>query len=228
MVLKNIRFDTDNAGEDLIMGNMAFEFEQALKNMDRVTAQQIIDTASATCGAISCVDQVVLPALERIGRQWEKGAASLALVYMSGCICEELVDRILPPASPQRIRQPKTAIAVLEDFHVLGKSIIYSVLRASGIEVQDFGTVNVEQLVNRTIENDIKILLISVLMFASARRIKDVCNQLKARGAETQVIVGGAPFRMDDQLWNEVGADAVGTSTTEALHVTQKMIKALS
>ena len=210
------------------MESFAGEFERALKNMDRVTAQQIIDTACATSSAMLCVDQVVLPALEQIGRQWEQGKASLALVYMSGRICEELVDRILPPASPLRIRQPKTAIAILEDFHVLGKSIIYSTLRASGVELQDFGTVDVEQLVDKTIENDIKILLISVLMFASALRIEEVCNQLKARGVATRVIVGGAPFRMDDQLWNEVGADAVGTSSAEALLVTQQMIEVLS
>jgi len=210
------------------METVACEFEQALKNMDRVTAQQIIDTAGTNNSAMICVDQVVLPALEQIGRQWEQGTASLALVYMSGRICEELVDRILPSASPMRVRQPKTAIAILEDFHVLGKSIIYSTLRASGIELQDFGTVDVEQLVDQTIDNDIRILLISVLMFASAKRITDVCDLLKRRGATTRVIVGGAPFRMDDQLWREVGADAVGTSSAEALQVTQQMMEELS
>lgn len=210
------------------MKTIAGEFEQALKNMDRIMAQQILDTAGATNDATLCVDQVILPALERIGLQWEQGKASLALVYMSGHICEELVDRFLPPASPIRIRQPKTAIAILEDFHVLGKSIVYSSLRASGIELEDFGTVDVEQLVNKTIENDIKILLISVLMFASAKRIKEVCDQLKARGVETRVIVGGAPFRMDNRLWREVGADAVGTNTAEALQVTKQIIEELS
>jgi len=210
------------------MQALAFEFEQALKNMDRVTAQQIIEVASADNSAMRCVDQVVLPALEQIGRQWEQGTASLALVYMSGRICEELVDRILPPASAQRSRQPKSAIAILEDFHVLGKSIIYSTLRASGIEAQDFGTVDVEKLVEKTIANDIQILLISVLMFTSAKRIKEVRDQLKTRGAATRMIVGGAPFRMDDQLWREVGADAVGTNSAEALQVTQQMMEALS
>lgn len=210
------------------MQALAFEFEQALRNMDRVTAQQIIDAASADNSAMLSVDRVVLPALEQIGRQWEQGTASLALVYMSGRICEEMVDRILPPASAQRIRQPKSAIAILEDFHVLGKSIIYSTLRASGIEVQDFGTVDVEQLVDKTITNDIQILLISVLMLASAKRIKEVGNQLKARGAMTRIIVGGAPFRMDDQLWREVGADAVGTSSAEALQVTRQLMEKIS
>lgn len=210
------------------MKTIVDEFEEALKNMDRIMAQQLLDTAGATNDTMLCVDQVILPALERIGLQWEQGKASLALVYMSGHICEELVDRFLPPASPTRIRHPKTAIAILEDFHVLGKSIIYSSLRASGIELEDFGTVDVEQLVNKTIENDIKILLISVLMFASAKRIKEVCDQLKARGVATRVIVGGAPFRMDDRLWREVGADAVGTNTAEALQVTQQMIEELS
>ncbi len=210
------------------MQTFACEFEQALRNMDRVKAQQVLDTARATNSAIICVDQIILPALEQIGRQWEQGTASLALVYMSGRICEELADRILPPASPLRVRQPKIAIAILEDFHVLGKSIIYSTLRAGGVELLDFGTVGVEQLVADTIKNNIKILLISVLMFASAKQIKDVCQKLKEQGATTRIIVGGAPFRMDDQLWKEVGADAVGTSSAAALQVTLRMMEGLS
>lgn len=220
--------NSNNTIDKLPLESFAQQFEQALKNMDRVTAQQILAEAGAKMDTPACVDQVVLPALEHIGLRWEQGTASLALVYMSGRICEELVDRILPPASPLRIRQPKTAIAILEDFHVLGKSIIYSTLRAGGIELHDFGTMNVEQLVNKTIENDVRILLISVLMFASAKRVKEVSDQLKVRGATTRIIVGGAPFRMDDQLWKEVGADAVGTDTVKALQVTQQMIEVLS
>lgn len=207
---------------------MENQFEQALLEMDRISARNILEQLSPEKDAMGCVDRIIVPALENIGLKWEMGSIPLAQVYMSGRICENLVDQFLPPVSPLRIEQPATAIAILEDFHTLGKSIVYSALRARGIELKDFGTVDVDELVNKTIESNIKILLISVLMLNSARNIKEVTRQLKEKQVTTKVIVGGAPFRFDDELWVSVGADAVGTNTAEALQATQRMIEELS
>ena len=83
-------------------------------------------------------------------------------------------------------------------------------------------------MIHKVIENDIKILLISVLMFSSASHIEELCNRLKQEHPATRVIVGGAPFRFDSQLWQQVGADAVGTNPEEAIQETFKMIEALT
>lgn len=209
------------------MEKSTVKFIQALLAMDRIEAQQILARMQPENNALKCVDSMILPALEEIGRQWEQGKVPLAQVYMSGRICEELVDQFLPPASPLRTDQPAMAIAILEDFHTLGKAIVYSVLRARGIELADFGTVDADTLVKKTIEGNIRILLISVLMLSSARHIKEVCQHLKQNDPGIRVIVGGAPFRFDDQLWLSIGADAVGKNTAEALQATQKIMEEL-
>ena len=67
----------------------------------------------------------LVPVLEEIGTGWENGTYALSQVYMSGRICEELVDLILPPTDVMRRTQPKIAIATLEDYHMLGKRIVY-------------------------------------------------------------------------------------------------------
>jgi len=204
------------------------QFQQALLSMDRLEARRILENFNPEQDAMQCVEEIVVPVLERIGDLWEQGQLPLAQIYMSGRICEELVDRYLPPASPQRMDQPNMAIVILEDYHTLGKFIIHSTLRASGIEIQDFGTLDIESLIHKVIANNIKILLVSVLMFSSANHIKELCNRLKQEHPTTRVIVGGAPFRFDSQLWQQVGADAVGTNTAEAIQETFKMIEALT
>ncbi len=40
---------------------------------------------------------------------------------------------------------------------------------------------------------------------------------------EVKVIVGGAPFRFDESLWKEVGADATGNDPAEALKIVTKL-----
>jgi methanogenic corrinoid protein MtbC1 len=131
---------------------------------------------------------------------------------------------MLPPSDPDRKHQPRSAIVVLSDYHDLGKRIVYSVMRASGFELFDYGRMDVDALVARTIADRVRVLMISVLMLPSALKVRDVCNQLKQQGADTKVIVGGAPFLFDSELWKEVGADAMGSSSAQAVSIVEHMM----
>jgi methanogenic corrinoid protein MtbC1 len=147
---------------------------------------------------------------------------------MSGRICEDLISEILPPGDPGRKNQSKMAIAVLEDHHVLGKRIVYAVLRASGYELLDYGHgIAVPELCRRALADRVAILLISTLMLRSALRVKEVTEHLAAAGAKTRVVVGGAPFIFDAGLWQEVGATAMGRSAGEAVGLIQQIEGAL-
>jgi len=203
----------------------ALEFEAALLNMNRLAATRILEREHPDKDPFVDIERLVVPALEHIGEQWEKGQVSLAQVYMSGRICEQLVSKVLPTASPQLSSQPQIAIAVLDDYHTLGKTVVSSALRASGIVLTDLGTLNRNELLRQVKTHNIRILLISVLMLASALQIKDFIADLKESGLSTRVIVGGAPFRFDPELWTQIGADAVGNSTAEAIRITRQLLE---
>lgn len=195
------------------------QFEQALLSVDRLGAKSILMESKGDRTPIQLVENLVLPTLERIGQGWEQGRVALSQVYMSGRICEELIDTILPPGSSIRKHQPRMAIAVLEDYHLLGKRIVYSALRASGFEVLDYERAEVDDLVRRVKDDEIQILLISTLMLPSALRVKDLRSKLNELGLDVKIVVGGAPFRFDDQLWEEVGANATGRNASEAVDI---------
>jgi methanogenic corrinoid protein MtbC1 len=120
------------------------------------------------------------------------------------------------------------AIATLNDYHLLGKRIVYSVLRAGGFDLQDYGRVTVEEVIRRVQEDRIRVLLISTLLLNSALHVRDVVDGLKKAGQNVKVVVGGAPFRFDDQLWREVNADAMGYSAAEAPGIVNKIMGGLS
>jgi methanogenic corrinoid protein MtbC1 len=192
-------------------------FERALLSLDRLEAEKILAEGGEEVSAGELVEKIILPVLEKMGRDWESGSVALSQIYMGGRICEELVDVILPPASPHRRRQPKMAITVLEDYHLLGKRIVYSTLRASGYELLDYGRSEAVELVERVQREEVEVLLISALMLPSALRVEKVTAGLRAAGAGVKVVVGGAPFRFDGQLWQEVGADATSPNASGAL-----------
>ncbi len=205
------------------MSNIVEEFLHALLATDRLLAKKIFADSSSLMNSTEFIEKVVVDALEQIGGDWEKGTIALSQVYMSGRICEELVDEIIPAGNPSRKDQPKTAITVLMDYHILGKRIVYSSLRASGFDLLDYGRTNVDQLVHLVEEDKVEILLISALMLPSALLVKEVKEKIADAGLGVKIVVGGAPFRFDDQLWREVGADAMCRTASEAISVISKV-----
>jgi methanogenic corrinoid protein MtbC1 len=190
-------------------------FERTLLSLDRLMAQQTLQHILKSSTPLALVEQLIVPSLERIGEKWERGEVALSQVYMSGRICEELVDQLfLSDGFPRR--DVNAAIVVLEDYHLLGKRIVYAAMRASGFELLDYGRLSVDEVVQRVPQDGVKILLISTLMLSSALRVQQVRKQL---GQEVKLLVGGAPFRLDDQLWQEVGADAMGKTAGQAVQI---------
>jgi len=210
-----------------ISENIIQEFIQSLLSNDRLTAKKILEGSGQNENPLFLVEKLISPSLDRIGIEWEQGKLALSQIYMSGRICEELVDVILPPDNPSRKNQPRMAIAVLNDYHLLGKRIVYSTLRAGGFELLDYGRVDARQLVEYTRKDRIEVLLISTLMLPSALRIREVKAGLVASGPPVKIIVGGAPFRLDKQLWKDVGADATGVHASEALALVDGIIGGL-
>lgn len=195
------------------------EFVEALLSLDRIRANEIVDRMGPDSNPVHVIESLIGPALDRIGGDWERGKAALSQVYISGKICEELVDRLLPPGNPGRKNQPRMAIAVLDDYHMLGKRIVYSVIRSGGYELADFGRQDREGLVKKTLDSGVEVLLISTLMLPSALDVKNVRNSLDASGKKVTIVVGGAPFRFDRELWREVGADHAGMTAADALEI---------
>jgi methanogenic corrinoid protein MtbC1 len=92
-----------------------------LLSVDRLAVKDILTQSYRDHRPFQLVEELIVPALEQIGNGWEKGVYSLSQVYMAGQVCEQVVDLMMPASSEVRQSQPKMAIAVLEDYHLLGK-----------------------------------------------------------------------------------------------------------
>lgn len=200
----------------------------ALLLLDKLGVRSALAEAGNNFSPLQIIDKLVAPAMEEIGGGWSKGQVSLAQVYMSGRICEEVVSPLILSEGLPIKRQPVIAIAVLEDYHSLGKKIVGAFLRSNGFNLIDYGRMTVEDLARRTIKDKIAILLISTLMLPSALKVKAVRQRLNAEttsDSKIKIVVGGAPFLFDAELWKEVRADAMGKSAAEAAHIINAMIE---
>lgn len=202
--------------------DLSVRLERALLDADRRGAAEVLAVARAREGA-GTVDRIVVPALERIGGDWEQGRLALSQVYMAGRICEDLTDDLEPAAAASRMAPGALAIAVLEDHHLLGKRIVLATLRAAGWPVEDLGHgMSARELAARVAGSGIRVLLVSTLMLRAALHVRDLVGMLRAAQAPVRVLVGGAPFRIDRRLWREVDADAMGVTASDALALVER------
>ncbi len=203
---------------------MKERFIQSLLSVDKQRCAEIIGALRQQEDGVSKQEALVSESLEEIGGGWETGEISLAQVYMSGVICEELLERQLPELRPAKRKQPRTAILVLHDHHLLGKRIVLSVLRANGYQIEDLGGgVSVEQAALKAKELQLDVLLISTLMLHAAHKVRELKEIMEKDGRRVLLAVGGAPFRQDEELWRRVGADRFCRNANDALRLLEEV-----
>lgn len=194
-------------------------------SMNRFDAEKVLREVVARRQSFGDAEQVITETLTLIGAGWEIGDYSLSQIYMSAVICEEIIERMLPEFRVERKSSPKIGIGVLIDHHALGKRIVKAVVQAEGFEIFDFGEgLSVDEIVDKTMAYRIDVLLVSTLMLPSALKIKGIRERFDALGLKTRLVVGGAPFRFDSSLWQQVGADADGKNATAVIPIIERLV----
>ena len=208
-------------------------YNEAVFDTDKEAAFAVIDNAlTKGISAEDIVFKVVIPAIEMMMEDINKDPDSnLAQHFMTAKIASEVTERMLaefqtPPHFVGRVVIGTTA----GDLHSLGKRIVSGCLKAMMVEVIDIGTnVMPEQFVNAALEHDAQVIAISAMMVHTAMD-ENGCLGVRALLHQQQleqrikIVVGGAPYRFDTELYQFVGADAWAADAVTASKVIVDLI----
>jgi len=210
-------------------------YNEAVFETDREAAFAVADQAlAAGLTAEDVVFKVVTPAVEQMMVLISNDLdANLAQHFMTAQIASEVTERMLsrfvdPPESIGRV-----VIGTAHgDLHSLGKRIVIGCLKALMVDVIDLG-VNVppERFVDSAVEAKADVIAISAMMVHTAsgesgcRRVRQLLQERGLDG-EFTLIVGGAPYRFDNELYRTVGADAWAPDGISAGRVIVDLIRA--
>ncbi len=113
------------------------------------------------------------------------------------------------------------------DFHGLGKRIVAAFLKAAGFVVVDLGlSVPAEAFVGAALEEGARLIAVSALMADTALGLREVRQEMERRKAEdVRLLVGGAPFRFNSDLYRLMGADATAPNAYEAARVARTLFE---
>lgn len=192
-------------------------YKDAVYDTDKEAAFEIVDAALGQgVSPEDIVFKVVIPAVETMMAEITKDPdTNLAQHFMTAQIAAEVTEKMLakfqhPPAIVGRIVIGTAA----GDLHSLGKRIVSGCLKALMVEVFDVGVnVRPERFIEAALEHDAQVIAISAMMVHTATG-EDGCRKvrelLRENGLEERfrLVVGGAPYRFDNELYKSVGADA--------------------
>ena len=196
----------------------------ALISADRYNSRSIMELMIEE-NDFNYVEPVFSTVLEKIGSDWEKGQLSLAQVYMSGIISEELLSDILPKETAILRETPRIAGTVFLDNHSLGFKMVSSIIKALGYNFINIGIgIDKKEIINVCLKQKIDILMISVLMLSPAVKIEGLIKELKDVLPDIKVAVGGAPFRFNKDLWKKIGADYCGKNSSDGIGIIKDYI----
>jgi len=205
------------------MTTLEKEFKSVLLDFDKEKAREILMQASKNGNKRESIPDIITNVLTEIGDEWDKGELALSQIYLTGQICEQLVQDLFPSEISEKSKPAVTAVVTFNDYHVLGKRILYSILRSSGFNILDYGQgINTSQIIKKLKSDKIQFLLISTLMLHSALEIKELRKEIDKHKLSVKIMVGGAPFIFDKLLWQQVGADAMGKTPTGAINILNK------
>jgi methanogenic corrinoid protein MtbC1 len=191
-------------------------YNEAVFETDKEAAFAVVHAALAQgMTAEDIVFRVVIPAVEEMMSNITKDPdANLAQHFMTAQIAAEVTEKMLEKFEhPPEIIGRVVIGTARGDLHSLGKRIVMGCLKALMVDVTDLGVnVPAEKFVDAAQALDAQVIAVSAMMVHTAtgadgaRKVRQI---LKARGLEERIrlIVGGAPYRFDNELYKAVGAD---------------------
>lgn len=192
-------------------------YNRAIFDTDKNAALRIVHEAlQKGVTPETIVFNVVVPSIEYMTTSIRRDSgASLAQHFMTAQIAALVTDEMLAMfTTPSKIIGTLVIGTSHGDFHGLGKKIVIGCLKAQMIESVDLGlNVSAEKFVNEAIDHQAQVIGISSMMLHTARG-ENACLGVrkilieKELEQKIKIIVGGAPYRYDHELYKAVKADA--------------------
>jgi len=187
-------------------------------------------TKKATDAGISATQILgrgLLPGMEMIGEQFEKGEIFFPELLMAANAMKSAVALLKPELSKSKAPPAgKYVIGTVEgDAHDIGKNLVKMMLEQNGWEVTDLGTdVPTEKFCSVIEEGSFDILGLSALLTFTMPVMDDVIKALKAAGLrdKVKIMVGGAP--LTQSFADQIDADAYAKDAAGAARKAKSLI----
>lgn len=202
-----------------------------LKSEGAAVTKRLLDTTDA----MQIVNEMLIPALDRVGDDFEKNKIFLPQLIQSANTaqeCFEVIKNHISKTSGSPVSKGKIILATVKgDIHDIGKNIVKVLLDNYGYTVVDLGRdVDPQLVVDTAVEQNIKMIGLSALMTTTLKSMEDTIKLIRQTKelqnpdgtSKCVVFVGGAVLTEDYAM--KIGADYYCKDAKESVDTAKKVL----
>ena len=180
-----------------------------------------------TRSEMDVINQLLIPALDRVGELYEKQEIFLPqLINAANAACGgfDVIKERIAKSGADSVSKGKIVLAtVFGDIHDIGKNIVRVVLENYGYTVIDLGRdVPAETIVETVIREDVKLVGLSALMTTTVKSMADTIAAIRKSGHDCKIMVGGAVLTPDYAA--EIGADYYAKDAKQSADIARMVL----
>ncbi len=187
------------------------------------------ESISEQVNPLDAITKGFVVGVNTVGAAFGRGEAFLPELVMAGEAMKaavSILDPELKKRGTERKMLGKVVIATVEgDIHEIGKSLVATMLGASGFEVFDLGVdAPSNKIIGKALEVNADIIAMSALLTTTMVKQKEVIEELEKEGLrrKIKIMVGGAPVTRD---WvNAIGADGFSEDAIGAVTLAKQLM----
>lgn len=193
-------------GSGLEDSGLGASIRRGLKEQAAQAAGRLLETEDP----LAVINREIIPALDQVGKGFEKGTVFLPQLLMSAEAAKAAFEIIKGRMALSGQTQEKKGTIILAtvkgDIHDIGKNIVKVLLENYAYEVLDLGKdVAPERIVEAAAEGQVKLVGLSALMTTTVPAMEETIRQLRKKAPWTRVMVGGAV--LTEEYAQTMGAD---------------------
>lgn len=202
-----------------------------LKSEGAAVTKRLLDTTDA----MQIVNEMLIPALDRVGDDFEKNKIFLPQLIQSANTaqeCFEVIKNHISKTNGSPVSKGKIILATVKgDIHDIGKNIVKVLLDNYGYTVVDLGRdVDPQLVVDTAVEQNIRMIGLSALMTTTLKSMEDTIKLIRETKelqnpdgtSKCVVFVGGAVLTKDYAM--KIGADYYCKDAKESVDTAKKVL----
>lgn len=210
---------TKTAGEEKTLQTYIVK---GLKNQSAEATKALL----AHKAPLDIIHEELVPALDVVGRGFEKGTIFLPQLLMSAEAAKagfEVLKEYMDKSGEVRAKKGKIILATVKgDIHDIGKNIVKVLLENYAYEVIDLGKdVPPEQIVQAARETGASLVGLSALMTTTVTSMEETIRQLRKDVPGCKVMVGGAV--LTKEYADSIGADFYGKDAMQSVYYAEAL-----
>ena len=176
---------------------------------------------------LEIINTYLIPALDTVGKGFEKGTVFLPQLLMSADAAKSsfavLKEELEKNGGEEKENEKVILATVKGDIHDIGKNIVKVLLENYSFEVIDLGKdVAPECIVETVLEKEVKLVGLSALMTTTVVSMEETIRQLREKAPDCKVMVGGAV--LNQEYADMIGADFYGKDAMQSVYYAQKIL----